>query len=367
LPNTALGVEPTDPSVDTATSPERPPATPDVDQSRHNVPLEEIYFDTFDGGAVPLSDSTAELRSRLLDAIPPIDRPTYGAVDAGDWMEPGDLVLGFVAGGQAYAYPFKILNYHEIVNDVLDGVPVLISYCPLCRSAIVYDRRLGDRVLSFGNTSALYESDLVMVDRSTGSYWWQVAGRAIVGPLTDSELDPLPSEVATWVDWAGRNPETLVLTRDTGYERPYERDAFATYTDVLDAGRFPFPVGESARDGRLSPSALVVGVILNGGTRAYPVDDLNDPINDEVGEVPIVLFPTDGGASVYAATLDGERLRFRRRGGDFVDVDTGSVWTSDGIAISGTHRGARLAPIPSRTTFWFAFVGAFPDVEVPTG
>jgi hypothetical protein len=366
-PNTAPGVEPTDPSVGTATSPERPPATPDVDQSRHNVPLEEIYFDTFDGGAVPLSDSTAELRSRLLDAIPPIDRPTYGAVEAGDWMEPGDLVLGFVAGGQAYAYPFKILNYHEIVNDVLNGVPVLISYCPLCRSAIVYDRRLGDRVLSFGNTSALYESDLVMVDRNTGSYWWQVAGRAIVGPLTDSELDPLPSEVATWVDWASRNPETLVLTRDTGYERPYERDAFATYTDVIDAGRFPFPVGEAARDGRLSPSALVVGVILNGGTRAYPVDDLSDPINDEVGEVPIVLFPTDGGASVYAATLDGERLQFRGHGGDFVDVDTGSVWTSDGIAISGLHRGARLAPIPSRTTFWFAFVGAFPDVEVPTG
>lgn len=126
-------------------------------------------------------------------------------------------------------------------------------------------------------------------------------------------------------------------------------------------------MGEAARDGRLSPSALVVGVILDGGTRAYPVDDLSEPINDEVGEEPIVLFPTDGGASVYAATLDGERLQFRRSGDEFIDVDTGSVWTSAGIAISGTHRGARLAPIPSRTTFWFAFVGAFPDVDVPTG
>jgi hypothetical protein len=310
FPNTAPGVEPTDPSLDTstpaATAPERPPVPPDVDQSLHSVPLEEVYFDTFDGGAVPLSDSTAELRSRLLDAIPPIDRPVYGELGAGDWMEPGDLVLGYIAGGQAYAYPFKILNYHEIVNDVLDGVPVLISYCPLCRSAIVYDRRVGDQLLSFGNTSALYESDLVMVDRNTGSYWWQVAGRAIVGSLTDSELDPLPSEVATWVDWASRHPETLVLTRDTGYERPYERDAFATYTDVIDAGRFPFPVGEAARDGRLSPSALVVGVILDGGVRAYPVDDLSDPINDEVGDEPIALFPTDGGASVYSVTFGGE-------------------------------------------------------------
>ena len=369
-PSSASGASPSDPSVDPATtsqgqsSAEEAQTPPDVDLSIHSVPLNEIYFDTFDGGSVPLSDSTAELRLRLLDAIPPIDRPVYGDASAGDWLAPDDLVLGYVAGGQAYAYPFKILNYHEIVNDDLGGVPVLISYCPLCRSAIVYDRRVDGDVLSFGNTSALYESDLVMVDRTTGSYWWQVAGTAIVGPLTDAELEPLPSVVATWTNWASLHPETLVLTRATGFTRPYERDAFAGYADIIDSGRFPFPVGEAARDARLRPSALVVGVVIDEVARAYPVENLIDPINDEVGGNEIVVFPTEGGATVFGAIVDGETLRFELRNGDFVDVDTGSVWTSSGVAVSGARQGATLTPFPSRTTFWFAFVGAFPDVEL---
>ncbi len=346
---------------------EEPARPPDVDLSVHSVPLDQVYFDTFDGGSVPLSESTPELRERLLDVIPPIDRPVYGDVSAGDWLAPTDPVLGYVAGGQAYAYPFKILNFHEIVNDELDGLPVLISYCPLCRSAIVYDRRVGGDVLSFGNTSALYESDLVMVDRSTGSYWWQVAGTAIVGPLTGARLELLPSAVATWADWASQYPETLVLTRDTVYTRPYERDAFAGYAEIIDSGRFAFPVGEAAGDTRLQPSALVVGVVLAEVARAYPVDNLNDPINDEVGGEPIAVFPTEGGATVFSAVVSGETLQVQRRGPDFVDAETGSVWTIAGVAVSGPYEGTALRPIPSRTTFWFAFVGAFPDVQVHTG
>ena len=369
-PTSASGASPSDPSVDPATtsqgqsSAEEAQTPPDVDVSLHSVPLNEIYFDTFDGGSVPLSESTADLRLRLLDAIPPIDRPVYGDASAGVWLAPDDLVLGYVAGGQAYAYPFKILNYHEIVNDDLGGVPVLISYCPLCRSAIVYDRRVDGDVLSFGNTSALYESDLVMVDRTTGSYWWQVTGTAIVGPLTDAALEPLPSVVATWTDWASLHPETLVLTRATGFSRPYERDAFAGYADIIDSGRFPFPVGEAAQDAGLRPSALVVGVVINEVARAYPVENLIDPINDEVGGNEIVVFPTEGGARVFGAIVDGETLRFELRNGDFMDVETGSVWTSSGVAVSGARQGAALTPFPSRTTFWFAFVGAFPDVEL---
>ena len=219
---------------------------PDVDLSRHDVPLDRIYFDTFDGRAVRLLESTPELRAKLLDAIPPIDNPRYADASAGDWLDPADLVLGYLADGVAYAYPFKILNFHEIVNDELGGTPVLISYCPLCRSGIVYDRRLNGQTLSFGNTSALYESDLVMVDRTTGSYWWQVAGRAIVGPLTGAALTPLPSTVSTWSDWVTLHPDTLILTRVTGVDRPYEQDSFADYEAYLESGRFPFPVSAAS-------------------------------------------------------------------------------------------------------------------------
>jgi hypothetical protein len=112
---------------------------------------------------------------------------------------------------------------------------------------------------------------------------------------------------------------------------------------------------------------LVVGVVINEVARAYPVENLIDPINDEVGGNEIVVFPTEGGATVFGAVVDGETLRFELRNGDFVDVETGSVWTSSGVAVSGPRQGATLTPFPSRTTFWFAFVGAFPDVELHNG
>lgn len=344
-----------------------PLVPPDIDLSRHDVPLDEVYFDTFDGGSVRLSESTPELRARLLDAIPPIDQAVYGSVSSGDWLDPTDAVVGYLADGRAYAYPFKILNFHEIVNDDLGGIPVLISYCPLCRSAIVYDRRVDGEVLNFGNTSALYESDLVMVDRNTGSYWWQVAGAAIVGPLTGTALEPLPSVVATWADWTTHHPDTLVLTRDTGFVRPYETDSFGGYAEYLESGQFVFPVSDASLDGRLSPAALVVGVILDGVTRAYPVDGLTDPINDEVAGNSIVIFPTEGGGAVFSALVDGEALVFERQDGDLVDVTTGSVWSADGVAVSGVLDGTTIESIPGRTTFWFAFVGAFPEVELYAG
>ncbi|MFP3883192.1 MAG: DUF3179 domain-containing protein [Actinomycetota bacterium] len=344
------------------TSADSPP--PDVDMSEHAVPLDEIYFDTFDGNSVPLTESTPELRERLLDAIPPIDEPSYGGVAEGDWLQPDDLVLGYLAGEQAHAYPFKILNFHEIINDTLDDVPVLVSYCPLCRSAIVYDRRLDGEVLSFGNTSALYESDMVMVDRNTGSYWWQVPGKAIVGPLTGTQLTALPSRVARWTDWVEEYPNTRILSRDTGFGIDYNRDPFANFEESIDAGRFAFPVGDDARDPRLPPSTLVVGVSLGGVTHAYPVEGAEEPINDVISGNPVVVFPGPGGASVYSAVVDGEALEFELREGRFADVSTGSVWSMDGEAVSGALIGTALEPIPSRTTFWFAMVGAFPDLTL---
>jgi hypothetical protein len=337
---------------------------PDIDMTIHSVPLDEIYFDTFDGGSITLADSSPEIRAALLDVIPPIDDPVYGPREQGDWLQPADLVLGYVSADKAYAYPFKILNFHEIVNDEIDGVPVLVSYCPLCRSAIVYDRRVDGETLSFGNTSALHESDLVMVDRTTGSYWWQVAGAAIVGPLTGTSLDVIPSTIATWDDWKRTHPETKVLTRDTGFERPYESDSFGSYADSVASGRFAFPVSPASLDDRLPAASMVVAVAIGETLRAYQVDDLVAPINDTVAGTPIVILPTDGGGSTYSAIVGGETLVFDRRGADIVDRATGTTWAPGGVAIEGDLTGSSLEALPSRTTFWFALVGAFPDVEV---
>ena len=358
--STTTGTGPDLASVDDAPT----AGLPDVDTSVSMVPISDVYFDTFDGGSVPLSESTPELRRRLLDAIPPIDTPIYGDATTGDWLQPDDLVLGYIGGDQAYAYPFKILNFHEIVNDVIDGIPVLVSYCPLCGSAIVYDRRLDGNVLSFGNTSALYESDLVMVDRGTGSYWWQVAGTAIVGPLSGVSLNPFPSSVATWEDWAATYPDRLVLTRDTGFDRSYDRDVFSTYADAIDDGRFVFPVGEAALDSRLPASALVVGVAVGEAMRAYAVEDLTDPINDVISGVPIAVLPATTGATVFSTLVDDLTLTLESSGDGFTDTETGTFWTGAGVAIAGPLEGTVLDRLPARTTFWFALVGAFPQLEV---
>lgn len=338
---------------------------PDVDVSKRIVELSDVHFDTFDGRFVPLDQSTIELRRSLLDAIRPLDDPVYDSAADGAWLEPSDLVLGYVAGDRAYAFPHKILNFHEIVNDEFDGVPVLVSYCPLCRSGVVYDRRLGGVTLSFSNTSALYESDLVMVDRETGSYWWQVPGRAIVGTLSGEELQPLPSVTTTWGDWIERFPNTMVLSRNTGSPIDYTRDPFVGYQELVDRGGFAFPVSPGSLDPRLSAGTLVLGIEIGDEQRVYPLELLGAAVvNDLVGGEPVAVFTWDGGGAVFSPVVGGNTLTFSFADGEITDDQTGSTWSRDGRATDGSLLGALLEPLPVRSTFWFAYVGAFPGADV---
>ncbi len=200
---------------------EQPQIVAGINLSVHDVPLSDIVFDTFDGGSVPLSEASEGQILDLLDAIPPIDEPRYSDGRDAGWLKPDDLVLGYVGvDGSTFAYPHRVLNFHEIVNDEVAGVPILVSYCPLCRSGVVFDRRPDDLrhdgVLTFGNSSALYENDLVLVDRETSTYWWQLAGRGIVGDLSGAELQPLASTTTTWQSWLDLHPDTQVLSNDQG-------------------------------------------------------------------------------------------------------------------------------------------------------
>ena len=192
---------------DAGRAPVGPP--PKLDTTIASVPLEDVVFDTFRGGFIRLSRATEEDIERLRDRIKPAYEPRYDPVEGGDWLDDRDNVLGYVsAPGDAYAYPVKMLNLHEIVNDVIDGVPLVVTYCPLCASGAVYSRELGGRVLLFGNTSALYQSDLIMYDHETGSYWFQVIGEAIVGPLTGRRLTLIPAVTMTWGEWKRLYPDT---------------------------------------------------------------------------------------------------------------------------------------------------------------
>ncbi len=282
-------------------------------------------------------------------------------------MDPQNLVIGYVAGERAYAYPIKILNYHEIVNDEIDGRPILVSYCPLCASGIVYDRQLEGRVLTFGNTSALYESDLVMYDYQTGSYWFQVGGTAIVGPLTGQELTLLSAVTTTWKEWHTLYPDTLVLSRDTGHVRPYSRDAFEGYPLFVNQGQFAFPVSDKARDDRLLAGEAVLAVQHEDIIRVYPLERLGDEaVNDTLGSIKMVVFSLQEGPSgaAFIAMTDGRELSFEFREGEFRDRETGSIWSLSGLASTGPLTGKQLQPLPTRRTLWFALAAAFPDSQI---
>ena len=347
-------------------------APPPVDRDIASVDLADVVFDTFQGGYFPLSEANDRAVESLRDAIKPIYEPVYEPREGGDWLSDGDFVIGYAAGEEAYAYPVKILNYHEIVHDLVDGVPILVSYCPLCASAVVYDRRLDDRVLVFGNTSALYESDMVMYDHQSGSYWFQVAGEAIVGELTGRRLEPLPSITISWGEWKVLHPDTLVLSRDLGLiaggGTRYETDRFAEYPERLDTVGPPFPVSAEKMDLRLRAADKVFAVEVGDSRKAYfLVPKKSWLVNDMVGGRDIVVLvrgKESPGARAFFSDVDGMGLRFKPDGGVMVDNETGTRWDDTGLATSGRLEGMRLEAVPSRTSFWFSLVGAFPGIEL---
>lgn len=340
-----------------------------INLSVHDVELTEVVFDTFDGGSVPLSEASEGQILDLLDAIPPIDDPRYSSSSDADWLKPDDLILGYVgADGSAFAYPHRVLNFHEIVNDDVAGTPILVSYCPLCRSGVVFDRRPDDLrhdgVLTFGNSSALYENDLVLVDRETSTYWWQLAGRGIVGDLSGAELRPLPSTTTTWQSWVDQHPDTQVLANDQGFGRDYSRDPFGGYADGIDEGRTPFPTSADAfADTRLSPSTRIVGFDVAGEPTTVPVL-VNEPTVVAIEADPplVVLLDGLGGGSVFESVIDGSSVIFEVVDGAIIDSTTESEWSVSGFAVEGSLKGAQLAMYPSRSSFWFAWV----DINHPT-
>lgn len=232
-----------------------------------------------------LADADAERVHFVLppDAIPAIADP--GFVAASDaYPAPDGLVIGLALGGEAKAYPVSVLNWHEVVDDTVGGRPVAVTWCPLCFTAMVFDREVQGRTLTFRVSGKLYRNNLVMYDVETGSLWSQEAARAIAGPLEGAELRLLPSELAPWAAWREQHPGSLVLEppglRNYGSD-PYL--GYATSPDTL------YPVARP--DARLPAKALVYGLRAGGEAKAYPFDVLRREgvVNDAIGGVAVVL------------------------------------------------------------------------------
>jgi hypothetical protein len=199
------------------------------------------------------------------DEIPSIDNPLFVSADDADaWLSPGDRVLALVYQGEIRVYPIRILVWHEIVNDVVAGDPVLVTYCPLSDCAAAYVRTLDGASVEFGTSGKLYNSNLVMYDRQTQSNWSQMDGLAIVGEASGQQLEPVSVDIVSWGAWEAAHPDSMVLSRNTGFDRDYDENPYSFY---YSKGVPCFPV--MAQDSCVSAQTDVYGIEVNGAYAAY--------------------------------------------------------------------------------------------------
>ena len=355
----------------------RPTPDPDV------APLRLTYgWDNTDFSKHSVDFTSIRSGGPPRDGIPPIDNPMFLPVsDAPDYMSDNEPVVAVEINGESKAYPVAILMWHEIVNDEVGGVPVTVTFCPLCNTALVFDRRIGDTVYDFGTSGNLRNSDLIMWDRQTDSWWQQITGEAIVGELTGTKLTFIPAPMVSWADFRDATPDGLLLSRETGIPRNYNSAPYSGY-DTL--GNTPF-LFSGQIDPALDAMERVVGLESGENAVAYPFSVFESVpiINDTVGGQDIVIFYVSdtisgfsgfgtsdarvvGSTGVYDPNLDGQKLTFKIESDRIVDEQTGSVWNILGEAVEGELAGKRLEAVVHANHFWFAWSAFFPDSDLRT-
>ncbi len=293
------------------------------------------------------------------DGIPSIDNPKFQPGEEGDWwLNDDDLVLGLDYNGVVKAYPHRILNWHEIVNDKAGDERVLITYCPLCRTGIAFKPIVNGLEVEFGTSGKLYNSELVMYDRLTDSYWAQSLGKAIIGPSTGQVLKKIPLDTVKWKDWKKVHPDTQVMRKGTGFFRDYDRNPYEGY-EASDGLYFPI----NNKDDRLKPKVIVYGVEFDENTKAYAEDDVEEVklINDVVGNVPIVVLWDNGlnTVKIFERTLNGETLTFELSNNKIIDNENNEWVISD--------MSEKLGVVDTFGHFWFAWAAFFPETELYEG
>lgn len=281
--------------------------TPEADQIKHLIPLDEIY----DGGPGK-------------DGIPSIDNPEFiSLAEAKKEFQANGLGLVVSLNGEDRFYPYQILVWHELVNDKVGDTPILVSFCPLCGSGLVFDRRVNGEEVEFGVSGKLHNSDLLMYDRKTDSLWAQILGKAVVGQLTGTQLTQIEASVVEFKTFADKFPNGKVLSKKTGFSRNYETGPYGNYDN---SEEIIFPV--SQQNNRLHPKTRVIGIEINGKYKAYPIESVQEKgsISDTLGEDKVQLEYNDGL-----------------------------------IQIMNVTSGSEIIPV---NTFWFGWFAFHPDTEV---
>jgi hypothetical protein len=364
---------PAEPTTGTITPPElageQPPLGAErsftTDFSRHTVSYSEIL-----SGGPPK------------DGIPAIDQPQFVGTEAADaWLNPQEPVIALQIGPAAKAYPIQILTWHEIVNDELNGTPVAVTFCPLCNTAIAFERQFDGQVLDFGTTGLLRLSNLIMYDRQTETWWQQATGEGIAGQYAGEQLAFLPAPIISWQDFKSSFPEGQVLARETGYARSYGRNPYGGYDDI---NNIPFLFRGPDNSDRLPPMQRVLTIDRGAEAAAYPYDTLSQSrvINDEVAGEPVAVFWVPGtqsafsdlnnpalyrevgAANAFSRMVDGQELTFRAEGEQIMDEQTGSEWNVLGQAVAGELTGAQLDAVVSINHFWFSWAAFRPETRI---
>ncbi len=387
-----------------------------VDTSRAAIPLDEILS----GGPPPQGIPALGFGGDWVGAAESSPQPRFVAQAEATWLADEEPVILLTLEDESRIYPLQILTWHEVVNDTLGGVPIAVTFCPLCNSALAFGRRIPLSAeaaawvreinpeavfaklpasyldtykqqtreaaeitqgleVTFGVSGLLYNSNLLMFDSASSTLWSQLVGEAVVGMLTGSRLLRYPAPIVSFQEAREAFPEAQVLSRDTGFARSYGRNPYVGYDDV----NSPAFLFSGVTDGRLPPKERVITFELDGETVAYPFSELESKrvVNDTVGGEPIVLFWMEGtrsaldanniadaqdigAATVYERQLNGRSLTFELDGDFFRDLETGSQWTLLGQAIAGELDGAQLTPVVHDNTLWFAWAAFKPETRI---
>ncbi len=348
---------------------------PDQDWSRHTVPFAEIVRGCFGRDCILALDAPGVVTSEG-----PYGIATFASVGEVDYEE--NLPVAVLRLGETVrGYPLHILTVHEIVNDEVDGIPVVASFCPLCHTALAFDRRVEGAVLDFGVSGNLRHSDLIMYDRQTETWWQQATGEGIVGHHAGAFLRPLPMSVLSFGDFRRSFPNADILTEETGFGVSYGNNAFIGYDSKAVPPQFSRIV-----DGRL-PALERVVTLSQGETNVAVAFSTLEQVGlanvdlagrsvvvfwapgtaSALDEIEIAASRDVGSAAAYLPEADGRALTFTpdtATRGRFRDAETGSVWDVTGLAISGPLAGSRLPPVDHSTQLWFAWAAFHPGTTV---
>ena len=318
------------------------------------------------------------------DGIRAIFEPNFDSVTEADkWLNSNEPVIALDFNGEARAYPLQILTWHEIVNDSLGGEPLVVTYCPLCNTAIVFKRTVDGQQRVFGVSGALRRNDLIMYDRQTETLWQQITGTAIVGAASGTQLEFVAAQIVSWADFRDTFPDAQVLNRDTGSTAAYGENPYPLY-DALGSKTY-FAIDEFD-DARLDGKERVLTVDLGGDPIAFPFSALMETVvleADSAGQRVVAFWQLGtssalddifivggrnvGSAGAFIPIAGGQELSFENRDSAIVDLQTGSTWNVLGKAIDGPLAGSELEPVISANHFWFAWAVFAPGTRVITG